>query len=137
MVQAARSGNPAKRAVAKKAPAKKTAAPTAKADVTINADVKKKIIVDLVGEKYSVTPPKTSLAIKVTQRARGAEGKPTRKEADESFEALQEWIDKAFGVQGAKRVRTRLNDADDDLDLDQIMQLMNVLLEMESGGPST
>jgi hypothetical protein len=122
---ATRSGNPAKRAAAKKA------ATPATPSITIDAEPKKKVNIKLIGQNYSVNMPKASLAIRITQQARSAD------QGEKAFESLNTWMDAAFGARQVAAVRKRLDDPDDDLDLDHIMQLMNALLEAGSGNPTT
>lgn len=130
---AERSGDPARRATATKQTAKRATTKRAAGapSITISAVPKKKIPVDLIGVRYQVTPPKSSLAIKISQQVR------TPDDADDAFTTLGEWIDIAFGKQAAVKVRNRLEDPDDDLDLEHIMQLMNLLMETEAGAPPT
>jgi len=131
---ARRSGNPAKKAAAtpRKVAVKKTADhKLPAADITINPEPKKKVSIDLIGERYLITPPKASLAVAITQGARNPD------EAEEAFAKLQDWIDLAFGVKIAVKIRERLDDPKDDLDLDHIMKLMNALMELGGENPTT
>ena len=130
---AERSGNPAKKAAAapRKIAAKKTAT-QASPSITITADPVKKVTVELVGERYTVTPPKASLAISITQQARDG----SSDDAEAAFDQLNGWMDTAFGTK-VKQVRARLADPSDQLDLQHIMQLMNALLDVGGESPTT
>lgn len=99
--------------------------------ITINAEPRESIVVELVGVKYNLMPPKSSLALKMAVRAKTASDDPT-----EMMEAMYEWVDSAFGEE-ATAVKARLDAADDLLDIDHIAKLMEAVMELASGNPST
>ena len=88
--------------------------------------------VELVGMIYEITPPKAALAMRIAWLSAERDSDP-----DEVFKALDGWINKAFGDQ-APGLRDRLfDDEDDPLDFPHIMLLMNKLVELTSGLPTT
>ena len=99
--------------------------------ILIAADKREVIPVELVGERYSILPPKTSLTLKMAVRAKEAGSDPAL-----MYEALQEWIDKAFGKK-AKEVHKRLHDSEDLLDIEHITELMKRIIEVTSGNPTS
>jgi hypothetical protein len=87
--------------------------------------------VDLMGVLYDVTPPKSASAMRIAWLSAEKDSDP-----DAVMQALEAWIDKAFGDQ-ADDVRRRLYEDDDDpLDFPHIMTLMNKLVELNSGLPT-
>lgn len=99
--------------------------------VLIAADKREVIPVELVGERYSILPPKTAVTLKMAVRAKQAGSDPAL-----MYEALQEWIDKAFGKK-AKEVHKRLDDPDDLLDIEHITELMKAVIEVSTGNPTS
>jgi hypothetical protein len=100
--------------------------------ITIKAKSRDAIPVDMAGVRYSLNPPKAALAMKLAVRAKTAGDDPTL-----VLEAVDEWLDKAFGKREANKVRKRLDDADDPLDTPDIMELMEAVIERASGNPTT
>ena len=87
----------------------------------------------LVGQTYSIRPPKAALALKMAWRAKQFEDRP-----DLVAETLNEFIDKAFSAKDAEAVKQRLYESDDDpLDVPHIMELMNAVMERVVGDPTT
>ena len=91
------------------------------------------IKIRLVGQTYSIRPPKAALALKMAWRAKQFEDRP-----DLVAETLNEFIDKAFSAKDAEAVKVRLYESDDDpLDVPHIMELMNAVMERVVGDPTT
>jgi hypothetical protein len=90
------------------------------------------VTVDLMGVLYDVTPPKSALAMRIAWLAAERDSDP-----DEVFQALEAWMDKAFGDQ-ADSVRHRMYEDDKDpLDFPHIMALIQKLIELSSDLPTT
>lgn len=100
--------------------------------IVINAQPRKAIPVSLVDEEYLVTPPKSTIALALAARvkAAGEDGEKIREELDG-------WVLAAFGKKQAVKVQARLDDAEDDLDLAQIMELMQKLAEAVTPDPTS
>lgn len=99
------------------------------------SSARKPIIVDLVGSRYLITPPKLRSAVrmfqKLQQAAAGAEENP-----DVAFEQYDAWIGRLFRDR-AEEVIARLDDEDDELDLVHINQLTQALMERAAGADPT
>lgn len=104
----------------------------AAASITITADPRKAIIVDLVGVKYSIMPPKVSAALQLGMNS----ANPDPDQARQMFNDLDEWILVAFGSE-APALHTRLKDPKDDLDLPHVMQLLKALVERTTANPTS
>ena len=100
--------------------------------IEIKADPRTPIKVSLVGVDYELNPPKSALAIKLAVQAKTAGDDPTL-----VLQAIDEWVDKAFGKKNATAVRKRLDDENDDLDTPHLMQLMEAVIEASSGNPTS
>lgn len=100
--------------------------------LSIAAQPKKKWPVELIGVKYEVNVPKKALAMALMMRVKQAGNDPELVSA--SFDVL---ITKMFGKEGAPAIHARLEDEDDDLDIDHLMELMGALLEVSAGDPTT
>jgi hypothetical protein len=101
-------------------------------EIVITAEPLDLIPVSLVGVTYQIKPPKSSLALKLAVRAKTAEDDPSL-----MMEAIDEWVDKAFGKEEAENVRARLDDEDDVLDFPHIMALMEAVIERTTGNPTS
>lgn len=104
----------------------------AKNRIVIDAEPREAIPVSLVGEEYLVTPPKSTLALKLAARAKeaGEDGEKIRAELDS-------WVLMAFGKKQSAKIQDRLDDAEDDLDLPHIMSLMQKLAEAVTPDPTS
>lgn len=102
-------------------------------DLQIEAKPRKRVTVNLLNKRYSIMPPKTALAMKLSVRAKQAEDRP-----ELMVDAIEEWIDKAFRPQDAEDVRYRIYEDDEDpLDIDHVMELMEKLIERQTNTPTT
>lgn len=99
--------------------------------ITIAAEPREPITVNLVGEEYLVDPPKGTYGIKLAQRAKEA-GEDT----EANWSVVEGWVQRAFGKKQAKKVLERLMDDDDDLDIPHIMKLIEALAEAITGDPT-
>lgn len=104
---------------------------TLKDPLVISADEVVPIPVNLVGVDYKIKPPKAALALKLAVQAKTAGDDPTV-----MVGALFEWVDIAFGTE-SKKVRARLDDPEDLLDVVHINALMEAVLEMQTDLPPT
>lgn len=100
--------------------------------IVIDAEPRKAFPVQLVGEEYLVTPPKSTVALALARKAKEAGDDAAVVEKE-----LHNWVRIAFGKKQAVKVIARLADGDDDLDLPHIMQLMQKLAEAATGDPTT
>jgi len=100
--------------------------------IVIEAEPRKPIPVSLVDVEYLVTQPKSTVAIALAARAKTAGEDPEALRAE-----LDNWIDIAFGKKQAAKVKARLDDPDDDLDLEHVMSLMSKLAEAATGDPTS
>lgn len=126
--------------------------------IEIGGSDRKPVTVNLVGVEYSVNPPKSALALSFANTyaeiqktltttklpaAKVSRAKP--KTAQDGLDTeqlaknmkmvdmLYSFIDAVFGKQ-SKAVRARLNDNDDQLDIEHISELMTALFELTGGG---
>jgi hypothetical protein len=100
--------------------------------LSIVADPREKITISLVGVEYVITPPKASAALKMAIQAKGGDDDPA-----EYLAALTGWAQKAFGKATADKVMKRLDDDEDDLDLQHLTQLMEGVAELTAGNPTS
>lgn len=99
--------------------------------LTIEAATRESIPVDLVGKRYSLVPPKTTLAIQVAAAAQSAEDLPNM------MKSLEGWVVAAFGTKSGNAIVKRLYDPNDALDVDHIVQLVQGVMGMQTGNPTT
>jgi hypothetical protein len=92
------------------------------------------LLVELVGVKYWVIPPKMRSAIRMFAGLQQATSADSSDEA--SLTQYDTWISKIFRDQ-APGVIARLDDDNDDLDLVHINQLTQQLIERATGGDPT
>jgi hypothetical protein len=100
--------------------------------IVIEAEEAQKIGVTLVGEKYTITPPKAALAMKWATEAGELENDPGAVMA-----VLSQWIMAAFGKTNGRKVIARLNDPDDQLDIVHVSKLMEAAIEQQTGNPTS
>lgn len=101
--------------------------------IEITAEPVPKMSVKLVGVDYMISPPKSSLAIKLAVQAKTV-GKD---DPEKILDVLDEWLVKAFGKAGLKKVKARLDDPEDLLDTPHLMQLMEAVVEATTGDPTS
>ena len=101
-------------------------------EITIDAQPVGTIVVNLVGVKYNVKPPKTAIAMKFAVQA-----KVFKDEPEKIMEVMTEWMDKAFGKAISKKVQKRLENEADDLDIPHVMALMEKIIEVQTEGDPT
>lgn len=99
--------------------------------IAINAD-RDVIDVNLVGKKYEVKPPKAFVMLKMSQQLQTAQEDPAL-----MIEVLESFIDSSFAKADATKIKKRLEDNNDDLDLPHIMEFMEKVMEFATGNPTT
>lgn len=99
--------------------------------ITISAESREVIPVELVGEVYEVSTPKTVLAIRVAKAAQDA------KDMSSLMDSLNDWVVAAFGPKSGAKVMARMEDPEDDLDMMHIVQLVQALMARTTGNPTT
>lgn len=100
----------------------------AEADFTISATKRKTYRVNLVGELYSVAVPKTGALMKLNLRNISTSG---TEDIEKVMNVLSTLIKTIFvEKQEAARVLERLEDENDDLDVENIYELINKLQEI-------
>lgn len=101
-------------------------------DIEITAEPRKEITVKLVGVEYVIRLPKSGFAMGMAQRARfGGDDA-----ALNTLNDLNEWIRRAFRERGDE-VLARMEDDDDELDINHITQLMQKSVEIASEVPTS
>lgn len=123
------------------------------ASIEIDAEEPELIDIRLVGVDYLIKKPKAALSLSLAESVKSkrvSKPKPnaTPEEveafqqaqaelADSSQKMLQTWIKQAFGPEGSKKIKKRLADPEDLLDLPHLMNLMSKVAEATSGNPTT
>lgn len=100
--------------------------------ITIEAQPREQIDVNLVGKHYLIDPPKAASTMQLAERAQEAKG-----DTDALLSMLKEWIVKTFGAKQGPKILTRLYDDEDLLDLGHIMRLMTDVAAVQTGNPPT
>ena len=99
--------------------------------IVIDAEPVETLDVKLVGMDYKITPPKTSMLMQVTDKMQG------KAEEDVTSEDLYRFVDLMFTKVDAGKVKKRLGDPKDALDIDHVMNLLDKLMEAVQPNPST
>jgi hypothetical protein len=116
-------------------------ADTPNVEITVKATPTEDIRISLVGQMYTIHPPKSALGLALSRSAKSMTSAETREEqidaAGQISDALDDWIMAAFGVGLAPKIQARLADPKDLLDIDHINQLMAALTARATGNPTT
>lgn len=99
--------------------------------IVIDAEPVETMDVKLVGVDYKITPPKTSLLMEVTDKMQG------KNEEDVTSEDLYRFVDLMFTKGDATKVKKRLGDPKDRLDIDHVMTLLDKIMEAVQPNPTT
>lgn len=99
--------------------------------IVIDAEPVETMDVKLVGVDYKIKPPKTSMLMEVTDKMQGKD------EEDVTSEDLYRFVDLMFTKTDATKVKKRLSDPKDDLDIDHVMKLLDALMEAVQPNPTT
>lgn len=100
--------------------------------IDIAAEPRSVLPIRLVGVEYSIVPPKNAFTLELASRTTDDD----LRTAKATHDLIYSWIDQAFR-DDAPKVRERLADPLDDLDLDHIMLLIQRVVEAQSGNPTT
>jgi hypothetical protein len=100
--------------------------------ITIEAQPREQIDVNLVGKHYLIDPPKAATTMQLAEQASENKG-----DTDAMLGLLKDWIAQTFGPKHSPKVLARLYDQDDLLDLGHIMSLMTQIAEAQTGNPPT
>jgi hypothetical protein len=100
--------------------------------IVIEAEEVQKIGITLVGVKYTITPPKAALAMKLATSAGDL-----KDDAGAIIGVLTSWVMAAFGKTEGAKVLKRLDDPDDRLDITHLTSLMEKVIEQQTGNPTS
>lgn len=104
-------------------------------DIDITAEAPEPLTVNLVGKTYRMRPPKAALGLALTRAAAGRKGQ--KSDLETMLQSIQTWLEHGFGKKHAGEIMQRLEDADDLLDIEHIVRLVQVVVERAAGNPST
>jgi len=102
-------------------------------DIIVEASPRPRYTVQLVGVEYALSPPKSALSMKLAVRS-----KQSQESSDPTLmlDTLREWVVSAFGDEVGAVVLARLDDKDDEMDLDHLSELMRKVSEAATGNPT-
>ncbi len=102
--------------------------------IEIAAQPRENITVSLVGVEYVITPPKGSLGLRLAKKAKEAENE---KDNISMWDEIMGWVRAGFGAKQTKKIQERLDDPDDDLDIEHITTLMEKIIEATTDNPTS
>lgn len=102
------------------------------ATITIPGKARKSITVELVGTEYKVRPPKSAVAIFLSQAL-----KDSGDDAEKMIERLAKWCHVLFGKETGAEVIKRLKSPTDDLDISDLTDLITAVMEDAGENPTT
>lgn len=102
------------------------------ATITIPGKTRKSITVELVGTEYTVRPPKSSVAIFLSQALKDSD-----EDAEKIFDGLAKWCRVLFGKETGAEVIARLKNPADDLDIPDLTDLISAVMEEAGENPPT
>lgn len=102
--------------------------------IVIEAEPRESITIDLVGVEYVVQPPKGAYGLKLARQAKALEGDA---DVEAQWAVVEGWVQKAFGLKQSKKVLTRIEDDDDELDIVHIMTLIGKIAEYTTANPTS
>jgi hypothetical protein len=100
--------------------------------ISIAAAERTPILVDLVGTRYQVTPPKSAIALRLAVTAKTSGDDPQA-----MLDVLDMWLVAAMGKSTAKKIRARMDDPADALDFEHLMKLVEAVTSAAAGNPTT
>lgn len=100
--------------------------------ISIGADARETIDVNLVGVEYKIIPPKSALALKVAEEAKKAGDDPSK-----ALSALELWVAMATNKKTATAMMERLQDPEDLLDVQHLSELISAVTEQVAGNPTS
>lgn len=101
------------------------------ATITIPGKSRKSLTVDLVGTEYKVRPPKTSVAIFLSQALKNADEDP-----EKIIDGLSKWCYVLFGKETGAEVVKRLKNPADNLDITDLTDLITAVMEDAGENPT-
>jgi hypothetical protein len=104
--------------------------------IHISATPKKPVGVDLLGTVYQVKTPKTALLLAISRHS-GKKGDKSSGDAEKMGRDFDTIIQLMFGAKVAPQIQERLEDPEDDLDLDHIFEIIDKLTEEATGNPTS
>lgn len=102
------------------------------ATITIPGKTRKSITVELVGTEYKVRPPKTAVAIFLSQALKDA-----GEDSEKLIDGLSKWCLVLFGKETGAEVVKRLKSLSDDLDIPDLTALISAVMEEAGENPPT
>jgi hypothetical protein len=102
------------------------------ATITIPGKTRKFITVELVGTEYKVRPPKSSVAIFLSQALKNADEDP-----EKIVDGLSKWCYVLFGKETGAEVVKRLKSPSDNLDIPDLTDLISAVMEEAGENPPT
>jgi hypothetical protein len=102
------------------------------ATITIPGKTRKSITVELVGTEYKVRPPKTAVAIFLSQALKDA-----GEDSEKLIDGLAKWCYVLFGKEIGTEVVKRLKNPADDLDIPDLTDLISAVMEEAGENPPT
>ena len=102
------------------------------ATIKIPGKTRKSITVELVGIAYKVRPPKTAVAIFLSQALKDA-----GEDSEKLIEGLSKWCRVLFGKETGAEVIQRLKNPADDLDISDLTDLISAVMEEAGENPPT
>lgn len=100
--------------------------------ITVDVKPSEPITLALGDKEYIVRPPKSTIAMAMVERFQDA-----GEDASAIRDEIDRWIGVAFGKKQGAKVRERLDNPEDDLDLPHIVDAMTKLAEAVTPTPST
>lgn len=102
------------------------------ATITIPGKTRKSITVDLVGTEYKVRPPKSSVAIFLSQALKDSD-----EDAEKIMGGMVKWCRVLFGKETGDEVIARLKNPVDNLDISDLTELISAVMEEAGENPPT
>lgn len=102
------------------------------ATIKIPGKTRKSITVELVGTEYKVRPPKSAVAIFLSQAL-----KDSGDDAEKMIDGLAKWCHVLFGKETGAEVIARLKNPADNLDIPDLTDLISAVMEEAGENPPT
>jgi hypothetical protein len=108
------------------------------ADDVVKIEVKprpaRKLTFDLGGEIYTFSIPKVYGLIETIKEAQIGTGSGVQDA--EAFGKIEDWLFSSLSLEEAQRIKERLRDEEDDLDLEHVLEIFQALTKAASDRPS-
>lgn len=102
--------------------------------IEIVAKPREKITLSLVGTEYLLTPPKGALGLTLAKNAKAAQ---ETGDIETIWAEVLNWLSLAVGKKSAAAIQKRLDDAEDDLDIEHVMAVMEQVAEATTESPTS